>query len=204
MVFLSLKSRNRKTKITPPSLRRCNVGLTESRMTVRCRVESFSGIPERNYNTGWGIIVHERHEHTRFMHHWRELCEGGGRDEDSPATIYLIWLSWLHSRRPELLDAEAGRGRGREAGKHGPAERLPRFPFCASTNWTWQLKKNTYTYQPFWTNLWFSHPLDLLGSFCKKVLITDQRNLFITLQNFSRECWCHTEENQQNSHCTLA
>ena len=46
--------------------------------------------------------------------------EGGGRDEDSPATIYLIWLSWLHSRRPELLDAEAGTGRGRDAGKHGP------------------------------------------------------------------------------------
>lgn len=49
-----------------------------------------------------------------------EACEGGGRDEDSPATIYLIWLSWLHSRRPELLDAEAGTGRGRDAGKRGP------------------------------------------------------------------------------------
>ena len=53
------------------------------------------------------------------MHHLKEACEGGGRDEDSPATIYLIWLSWLHSRRPGLLDAEAGTGRGRDAGKHG-------------------------------------------------------------------------------------
>lgn len=49
-------------------------------------------------------------------------CEGGGRDEDSPATIYLIWLSWLHSRRPGALGHRGGNGEregGRDAGKHG-------------------------------------------------------------------------------------
>lgn len=28
----------------------------------------------------------------------------GGRDEDSPAAIYLIWLSWRHSKRLKFLE----------------------------------------------------------------------------------------------------
>ena len=88
-----------------------------------------------------GISMHEIHEHTMFMHHWREVCKGAGRDEDSPATIYLIWLSWLHCRRPDLWDTEAGTGRGSDTGKHGSAVWLPCLPFHTSTNWTWQLDK---------------------------------------------------------------
>lgn len=53
--FPSPKSSNHRTKITPRSLRRCNVDVTESRMTALCRLESFRGIPTRNYTTGWGL-----------------------------------------------------------------------------------------------------------------------------------------------------
>lgn len=73
------------------------------------------------------IIMHERHNHTLFMHHRREIYEESGRDEDSPATIYLIWLSWLHNQRPVLLEAKAGGERVRDegfTGRHSPAQRL--------------------------------------------------------------------------------
>ena len=40
------------------------------------------------------------------------LSGGVKRTKQSPVTIYLIWLPWLHSRRPELLEGEAGRGEG--------------------------------------------------------------------------------------------
>lgn len=29
--------------------------------------------------------------------------EVGGHDEDSPAAIYLFWLSWLHSKRCKVF-----------------------------------------------------------------------------------------------------
>lgn len=43
---------------------------------------------------------------------WTEPGEGGVDDEYFPVTIYLIWLSWLHSQRPVLLEGEEGTERG--------------------------------------------------------------------------------------------
>lgn len=102
------------------------------------------------------------HARLTHMHHWKGVCEGGGRDDDSPATIYLFWLSWLHSQRPELLDTEAGMGRGRDAGKAWPSLWLPRLSFRASANWTWcfiMKKKNVHSAEACsWSSAWLSHP----------------------------------------------
>lgn len=88
--------------------------------------------PNGNYYTGYRAECGKDLYILHSCYTEKKCCEGG-RDEDSPATIYLIWLSWLHSRRPELLDAEAGTGRGRDAGKLGPqcATASPLFP-CIS------------------------------------------------------------------------
>lgn len=39
----------------------------------------------------------------------------GGRDEDSPATIYLIWLSWLHSKRSKFSETSLKQRKGSTA-----------------------------------------------------------------------------------------
>lgn len=55
--------------------------------------ESFMEIfafPKKALPHWMGDNMRERLAHTTFVHHRKEACEGGGRDEDSPATIYLI------------------------------------------------------------------------------------------------------------------
>lgn len=68
--------------------------------------------------------------------------EVGGHDEDSPATIYLFWLSWLHSKRfkffgnlPEMEKGNKGINKGCwSAVLHVAAlTKVPHRPLCWST-----------------------------------------------------------------------
>lgn len=54
----------------------------------------------------------------------------GGRDEDSPATIYLIWLSWLHSKRSKFSETSMKWRKGiKGCWKAKPSVQLPRPTF---------------------------------------------------------------------------
>lgn len=61
------------------------------------------------------------------VHRSKDACEGGGRDEDSPATIYLILV--VMATQPEeppcTLDSEAG-NKAEEGGMLGKRRCGPR------------------------------------------------------------------------------
>lgn len=143
-----------------------------------------SGLKSGEYNV--------RRTHTMFVHDCKEAFEGGGRDEDSPATIYLIWLSWLHSQRPELLDAEAGTWRRRDAGKHGPQRGCLAFlSMHASTNRTWHLRRKKCSQRCGSVNQSVTFTSVLPVCLQKDITIGGIRICIITSTLFTKSVWCH-------------
>lgn len=160
-------------------------------MTVRLRVESFSGIPERNYNTGWGLSCTEDMS-----------TLGSCTTEESSVRVVVVMRILLqpftsfgcHGYTAGGLSSWTPRWEVEEGGKQGSMG-LQRgchasLYFVHQLTGPGSLKKS---YRLFWTTLWLLHPLCLFGSFCKKKKSSGNRckNHFITLHNISRQCWCH-------------
>lgn len=72
--------------------------------------------------------------HATFEHHWKQTCEGYGRDKDSPATIYLILVVMATQPEARALGWRGGNTEREGCWEERPSVWLPHLSFHACSS----------------------------------------------------------------------